>query len=250
MSATSQPVLELPRGGVVVTTSIGPVQFGCPPETIKDHMAQKLTVPTYYVVPRERFDRARGVNVSEVEFPAYYNFFVLKRTVNLICDEDAEARLRRILTETLFGPQGRFAGEAEFDASVPPAARPDHPRECGQFRRNPFKPEERLEVDTLIKFTRFDAQGVAALGDVQVRRLEGDQGYVVTDQGAEVARVPARVRLPERERATAGAGPAFHPPAFGVTVLGSSHGFDPKGKTTGFILWLNHRGLLVDPPMG
>lgn len=251
MVTAQEPVLELPRGGVVVRTSAGPIQFGCPPETIKDHMALGLTVPTFYVVPKERFDRARGVNVSEVEFPAYFNFFVLKRTVNLITDEDGEARLRRILTETLFGPQGRYAGDAEFDASVAPAARPDHATECGQFRKNPFKPTERLEVDTLISFTRFDAEGVARVGDaVDVRRLPGDQGYVVSDGGAEVARVPARVRLPEKERPSTDAPTAFHPPAFGVTVLGSSHGFDPKGKTTGFIVWINHRGLLVDPPMG
>ena len=113
-SPTSTVVRELPRGGVVVNTSAGPIQFGCPPETIKDHMALELTVPTHYVVPRERFDRVRGVNVSEVEFPAYYNFFILKRTVNLITDRDGEQRLRRILTETLFGPQGHYAGDAEI----------------------------------------------------------------------------------------------------------------------------------------
>lgn len=33
----------------------------------------------------------------------------------------------------------------------------------------------------------------------------------------------------------------FEPPAFGVTILGCSHGFDPKGSTTGFILWINKR---------
>ncbi len=243
-------VVELPRGGVVVRTSHGPIQFGCPPETIKDHMALGMPVPTDYVVPVERFDRARGVNVSEVEFPAYFNFFVNKKTVNLIVDEDAERRLRRILTETLFGPQDHTGGDAEFDAAIPPAARPDHARECGQFRKNPFKPDERLEVDTLVRFTRLDADGVARLGQVEVRRLPGDAGYVVTDGGREVGRAPARVKLPERERPATAVEHAFHPPAFGVTVLGSSHGFDPKGKTTGFIVWINHRGLLVDPPMG
>ena len=31
----------------------------------------------------------------------------------------------------------------------------------------------------------------------------------------------------------------FVPPLFGVTVIGSSHGFDPTASTTGFILWMN-----------
>ena len=33
----------------------------------------------------------------------------------------------------------------------------------------------------------------------------------------------------------------FDPPNFGVTVLGSSHGFDPKGNTSGYIVWINGR---------
>jgi glyoxylase-like metal-dependent hydrolase (beta-lactamase superfamily II) len=33
-----------------------------------------------------------------------------------------------------------------------------------------------------------------------------------------------------------------------VTVLGNSHGFDPKGKTSGYVLWINHRGIMIDPP--
>ena len=35
---------------------------------------------------------------------------------------------------------------------------------------------------------------------------------------------------------------------FGVTILGSSHGFDPSGSTTGFVIWMNGRGVIVDPP--
>ena len=65
----------------------------------------------------------------------------------------------------------------------------------------------------------------------------------------------------------------FVPPAFGVTFLGTSHGFDAKvvwscsplqknmrslkltgsflhtqSSTTGFVVWINGVGLLVDPP--
>ncbi len=45
-----------------------------------------------------------------------------------------------------------------------------------------------------------------------------------------------------------GEGRFFTPPLFGVTVLGSSHGFDPKGSTSGYVLWVNRRGIMVDPP--
>ena len=40
----------------------------------------------------------------------------------------------------------------------------------------------------------------------------------------------------------------FEPPLFGVTTLGSSHGFDAHNSTSGFILWVNKRGIMIDPP--
>ena len=38
------------------------------------------------------------------------------------------------------------------------------------------------------------------------------------------------------------------PPDFGVTVLGSGHGFDACGGTSGYIIWVQGRGIMVDPP--
>lgn len=40
----------------------------------------------------------------------------------------------------------------------------------------------------------------------------------------------------------------FHPPSFGVTVLGNSHGFDKSGSVSGYVLWVNGRGVMIDPP--
>ena len=42
--------------------------------------------------------------------------------------------------------------------------------------------------------------------------------------------------------------PTFHPPSFGVTVLGNSHGFDSSGSVSGYVLWINGRGVMIDPP--
>lgn len=76
---TSQRVIYLPRGGTYVQTSSGPLQFGLPPETIKDSMNLGLTLPTNFVLPKERFNLQMGMNVAEFEFPAYYNFFIKRR---------------------------------------------------------------------------------------------------------------------------------------------------------------------------
>ena len=42
--------------------------------------------------------------------------------------------------------------------------------------------------------------------------------------------------------------PSFYPPSFGVTVLGNSHGFDKSGSVSGYVLWINGRGVMIDPP--
>ncbi len=53
----AMPHLPARTGGTwVQTKGAGPVQFGLPPETIKDCMAEGLTLPTHYVLPKERFN--------------------------------------------------------------------------------------------------------------------------------------------------------------------------------------------------
>lgn len=237
----------LPRGGLYVRTSVGPIQFGIPPETIKDSMALGLPVPTVYVVPHELFDRRRGVNVAECEFPAYYNYFILGRRIRLLVDDaGVESRIRTVFEESLFGPSVP-PREAEFAEDVPMDCRPDFARESEYFRRQ--RDGTRLTVDTLVEFVRFDERGVAVLGGgVEVVR-ECDGSYCVRECGREVARIPARIELPARRSVVPLVLRAFEPPAFGVTVLGASHGFDPDGRTTGFVLWVGQRGLLVDPPV-
>jgi len=40
----------------------------------------------------------------------------------------------------------------------------------------------------------------------------------------------------------------FNPPDFGITFLGTGHGFDVKDATSGHIIWINGRGIMIDPP--
>ena len=41
----------------------------------------------------------------------------------------------------------------------------------------------------------------------------------------------------------------FQPPLLGITCLGPSHGFDVEDNTSGFLLWVDHKGVMVDPPV-
>lgn len=237
-------VFNLPRGGIWARTSAGAIQFGIPPETIKDSMERKLEVPAIFVVPHEPFERHLGVNVAEFEFPAYYNYFLLKRRVRLIVESpDVELRLRTVMEESLFGPKASSTA-GEHPSDFPEDARPNFARETEFFRRGPGG--RRLEVDTLVEFVHFDSAGIARLDAVEIQREQ--TGYVLRDGGKEIAKIPGKVDVPGRE-ITVVTQP-FDPPDFGITVLGASHGFDPHGKTTGFVLWMGGRGVLVDPPVG
>ena len=249
-------IVELPRGGVVVNTAAGPVQFGMPPETIKDSMALGIDIPSSYVVPIERFNRRigpnEGINVAEFEFPAYFNFFFKRKRINLLVQsQEVEILIRKVFQETLLGPQEIDVAQ-DYGDQVPLGQRADLCKEMNYFRK--FG-DTYITVNLLMAFTHLDESGTATLGcpggpevALSFNRVNGY--WSVHHLGALVARVHDEVRLPAppldvdaQLRTT-----VFRPPLFGVTVLGSSHGFDPKARTSGYVLWINRRGVMVDPP--
>ncbi|KAG2867676.1 hypothetical protein JG687_00003273 [Phytophthora cactorum] len=257
---TSGPMLEtikLPRGGVVACTSIGPVQLGMPPETIKDSMKLGLPVPRHYIVPSEPFTKTlganMGVNVAEFEFPAYCNFFFKRQCVNLIVTSaDVETRIRQVFQETLFGP-AELDLRNDFPQATPPEQFPDLRKELEYFRK--FG-DTLITLDMLLTFTHFDTNGEAKVsqpgaasdtppliirkGDGCFTIDDGEHGSVTLEDAVDLPPPPANALNPHLD--------SFYPPAFGVTVLGNSHGFDPNGKTSGYVLWINHRGIMIDPP--
>jgi len=331
-------IVRLPRGGVVVSTRIGPIQVGMPPETIKDSMNMGMPIPTIFVVPQSRFHRWRMISVAEFEFPAYFNFFVLQRAVRLVTTKAAEVSLRAAFQESLLGPVD-LSMEAiadDFDPNLPIDLRPNVHNERVFFGKN--KIDNLLEFVTL-REVRNKSYLEADLGDgifVRLEASEGEDAYVIVDKKKPVAaangsdstsvspasapkafgrsasksppapppaapqegkpkkekghrrsmsdieefpsapprrqhlrrasnlgekglmeddvevlaRIPDSVELPNfRTFGMLDVRPEpFVPPAFGVTFLGTSHGFDAKSSTTGFVVWINGVGLLVDPP--
>lgn len=158
---------ELPRGGITIKTkAVGNVQYGIPPETIKDSMRLGLDVPYVYIVPVERFNRemgpALGVNLAEFEFPAYFNFFVQRRRCTLVVDnQEAETNIQKVFSETLLGPalfrrktDPIAYQEEDFDPSFPREAIPNFAKELQHFRMMPNG--EELGLETLLKFSYFD----------------------------------------------------------------------------------------------
>lgn len=87
-------ITVLKKGGEIINTSIGGIQYGIPPETLKDSITLGIKVPEYYIIPEIKFDKFTGVNMMEFEFPVYYNFFINKgQRTKIICDEKTKDQI-------------------------------------------------------------------------------------------------------------------------------------------------------------
>ncbi len=231
-------VTVLPRGGYLVDTSIGYIQFGSPPETIKDTMGMPKDVPQIFVLTAELFNWIKGISIAEIEFPIYYNFFLRKRRTTIICREHQFEQMKKVLQESLFGP-------AEFDIGADYGADgemsvPDIRKEMEFFRKN-LKFSDLLSVG-IFKNDRFTIRGITV-------EILGNGGFRVSEGERVIAEVPPRVEYKPTYLIGKRLHEPFRPPLFGVTCLGPSHGFDPGENTSGFIVWLNHNGIMVDPPV-
>src|SRR5690606_1376180 len=151
---------------------------------------------------------------------------------------------RGAVKEALLGPE-----ELLLEQDYAPGFRlPDLRREYDYFRRGPYA-SGLLQLDDALELLCFE-DGRVGLGD-GVFIEEDEDGFSVHWDGACQARFPVDPPLPKPALEVRQERAAFVPPAFGVTTLGRSHGFDPDPaeKTSGFVLWVGGRGVMVDPPV-
>ena len=84
-------------------------------------------------------------------------------------------------------------------------------------------------------------------GTVRVPDELSVEGFIAFDKTSETI-IPEGNEVVTKITPSVKSVPTFYPPSFGVTVLGNSHGFDKNGSTSGYVLWINGRGIMVDPP--
>lgn len=231
--------ITLPRGGYIIDTPAGYIQFGSPPETIKDSMHLPKGVPQFFVLPNRFFNWIKGISVAEVEFPIYFNFFIKKRKTYILCQKEQLKPFATILREAIFGPKEiSLVGEYPPGTDHEDIAKIEH--ELKHFRGE-------MKLGQLVGFIFFEDNRLR-VRDIEVE-ITPDATFRVKDSENLYGEVPTYIqynptydigkRLPE----------PYKPPLFGMTCLGPSHGFDPKENTSGFILWLNRRGIMIDPPV-
>ena len=233
-------VKRLPRGGYIVKTSAGLIQFGAPPETIKDTMILPEKVPTIFVLPGELFNVEKGIAVAELEFPLYYNHFLCQKKTLVIGTEKQREQLKVVLQESVFGPE-HLNLASEFPQGEKSPNFPNMKAEMDYFRG-------RRELADLVEFGIYDENNRYYLGDVIIE-IEPGVGFRVLQAGALIAEIPWRLEFNIMYDIGARLQKPYSPPEFGITCLGPSHGFDPNDNTSGFILWINRRGIMIDPPV-
>ncbi|GMU55371.1 MAG: hypothetical protein AMXMBFR33_45170 [Candidatus Xenobia bacterium] len=235
---------ELNRGGLLVSGAGIRMQVGAYPETIKDTMLLGEGVPDLYLLPDLLFDTEAGVSAAELEFPLYFNFYVQRRKLRLICRRNQVRRILRVLCEALFGPR-RLYLEQEFPEGRHAPDFPDLELEMSFFKKDPDYGQLRLKhfLDVLT-FDELDQ--VRVDGTLLTRLAPNSYRFEKDGQSQEIV-FGYRSARPQSEAEAPG--PLWKPPVFGVTVIGSGHGFDAATSTSGFILWMDQKGVMVDPPV-
>jgi CRP-like cAMP-binding protein len=236
----------LPRGGILIPASAGNIQFGIPPETIKDAMSLNVGVSDIYIVPEYMFDLNYGVALAEMEFPVYFNFFLKKRKTRIICTRGQRKRIETVFSEALFGPAVIDHVDEFVDGENTPGF-PNLKAEMEHFRKS-AGPDGKMELDDLIEFCVLDERGKAVCGGIDVR-FDSHHHLKICENGKRIAFIARDTPLLTRKPASPESKHPFRPPLFGITTLGSSHGFDPNADTSGLIIWVNRRGIMVDPPV-
>ena len=230
----------LPRGGYLIETSVGYMQVGSPPETIKDTMRLERSTPQIFILPNYFFHMHKGISVAELEFPIYYNHFLRQKKTYIVCTPEQRRQFIVVLSEAIFGPtvvdlRSEYAdGEKSFGF-------PNMRAEMGYFREN-------RQLSDLVQFVVFKNDEVR-FNNVTVRKKE-NEGFDIRDEDWDFSLdVPGEVGF--NIIYDIGDVPAepFEAPLLGVTCLGPSHGFDVEDNTSGFLLWISHKGVMVDPPV-
>ncbi|TGM56652.1 cAMP/cGMP-dependent 3',5'-cyclic-AMP/GMP phosphodiesterase [Leptospira adleri] len=239
LKETYKGYTELPRGGYLIDTTEGYLQIGSPPETIKDTMGFEKKSPLVFILPNKFFHVEKGISTAELEFPIYYNFFLRQKKTFIVCTEEQRKQLITVLKESLMGPEN-INLKSEFLNGEESFGFPDMKAEMAYFRG--YK-----GLDDVVDFKVFDSENSVHFGDVAIIKLES--GDFLIEDGDRKIEVPGEVGFNIKydigERPTE----PFQAPIIGITCLGPSHGFDPEDNTSGFIIWLNHQGIMVDPPV-
>jgi len=240
------------------------VQLGSLSRTTKDILREGLQGDHLFILPASLFEGK--TNYADIEFLVYLNFFLRQKTRTRIVGTSRQRHvLHRLLTLTLFGLFDPAAPEPPSFEKLAEVYGVDS-RETYDFlrtahelygaRRDGSPESPLLGIDAYVDFfALYGASTVIPLPSAQVHVAPSGRGFDVritqpdgrsSEKKLEVGTPPRLLRpIPTELREAIQF--ASERPRLGVTPLGTSHGFDANGDFTSFIIWVNGKGILVDP---
>ncbi len=248
------------------------VQLGSLSQTTRDIMREGLRGEHVFILPATLFESK--TNYGDIEFLIYLNFFVRQgQRTRIVGTARQRQTLARLLALVIFGFFDPGASEQpSFERLHETYGVPD--RETYAFLLAAYEAYgvrkassgSILGVDHYIDFIPLEpgetvipvhkeerSGGRAFLGEVRVTPYPGGFDVRLAQANGQSTAKRMEVSAPQWGGAVI---PdelcrvirfATDRPRFGVTPLGTSHGFDPAGDLTSFVVWINGRGILVDP---
>src|SRR2546427_6491890 len=265
-------VLFSPDGGLRV-------ELGSLSQTTKNLLREGITGEYLFILPKHLFESR--TNYADVEFLVYLNFFVRygtrTRIVGTARQRDVLEHLLRLTIFGLFDPHAQ--DQPSFETLHALYNVPDRETyalfrmlyEKYGVRQNCCATGAILDLDAYIDFVVLDntarpllitssQQGTAphqaapGLYSVQIAPLpHGAFEIAIAQTDGRVATKTLEVHRPVKRQKSIPEDLcrairfATDRPRFVVTPLGTSHGFDPSGDLTCFLIWVNGLGILVDP---
>ena len=240
------------------------VQLGSLSQTTKDILREGLQGTQVFILPSTLYEGK--TNYGDVEFLVYLNFFLRqKMRTRIVGTAQQRHALYRLLTLTLFGLFDPSAPEQPSFEELRDAYGVES-RETYDFlraayetygtRRDPSPGSPLLGIDDYVDFLTLNGdETVIALPSAEVRVTPRGRVWHVRIRQPDGREAAKELELgpPRRTARSIPAGSraaiqfASDRPRFGVTPLGTSHGFDHVGDFTCFIVWINGKGILVDP---
>jgi CRP-like cAMP-binding protein len=242
------------------------VQFGSPAQTTRNLLREGVEGEHLFVLPATFV--ADRTNYGDVEFVVYLNFFLRRGLRTQIAGAPRQRDpLAELLTLTIFGVfDPRAPEEPSFEELRQRYAVPDqetydlfrlaHETFAVRTGSDPGAPV--IPADAYFAYSELADGGETVLlarGGSEIRlqpSADGCEARIVDAEG----RVTAKQLSVSPMRRVSNVIPASSldavrfatkRPRFGVTPLGTSHGFDPVGEVTSFVVWINGKGILVDP---
>jgi CRP-like cAMP-binding protein len=239
-------------------------QLGSMSITTKDILREGLQGDHLFILPASLFEGK--TNYADIEFLVYLNFFLRQKTRTRIVGTSRQWHvLHRLLTLTLFGLFDPAALEPpsfeQLDEAYGVGSRETYDflrtaHELYGARRDGGVGSPLLGIDAYVEFFALDGEAtVISLPTAEVLVTPSGRGFDVritqpdgrsSEKKLEVSTPPQVLRhIPPEVRETIQF--ASERPRFGVTPLGTSHGFDASGDFTSFIIWVDGKGIIVDP---